>query len=111
MKHTTSALDASNACYIAYVNNGNQLYLVTDTGLDLITPGITPGAAAGFTEKSQCRVDAVGSSRSTSGNTMTLTMNITFYAGFTGRKIIYGATQTLGGGNSGWHAVGAWTIQ
>ncbi len=106
-----SALDASNACYIAYVNNGNQLYLVTDTGLDLITPGITPGAASGFTEKSQCRVDAVGSSRSLSGNTMTLTVNITFYPGFTGRKIIYGGTQTLGGANSGWHAVGAWTIQ
>ena len=106
-----SALDASNACYIAYVNNGNQLYLVTDTGLDLITPGITPGAASGFTEKSQCRVDAVGSSRSISGNSMTLTVNITFYPGFTGRKIIYGGTQTLGGANTGWHAVGAWTIQ
>jgi len=106
-----SALDASNACYIAYVNNGNQLYLVTDTGLDLITPGITPGATSGFTEKSQCRVDAVGSSKSLSGNSMTLTVNITFYPGFAGRKIIYGGTQTLGGANSGWHAMGAWTVQ
>ncbi len=105
------ALDASNACYIAFVNSTNEIYLVKDNGVDLIVPGITAGATSGFTEKSQCRVDAVGSSRSISGNTMTLTVKITFKAGFVGRKIIYGGTQTLGGANSGWHAMGAWVIQ
>ena len=105
------ALDASNACYIAFVNSTNDLYLVKDDGVNLLTPGITAGAASGFTEKSQCRIESVGSSKSISGNTMTLTVKITFYPGFFGRKIIYGGTQTLGGGNSGWHAMGAWTVQ
>lgn len=106
-----NALDGSNACYVAFVQAANQLYVVKDQGGDLVVPGITPGAASGFTENSQCRIDAVNSSRTVSGNTLTVTVQFTFKPGFNGRKIIYGGTQTLGGANSGWHAMGAWNIQ
>ncbi len=105
-----SALDGGNACYMGFDNASNVLYLLTNAGNDLLVPGIVPGGASGFTENSQCRVDAVGSARSISGNTLTLTVKLTFKTPFNGRKIVYGGVQTTGG-NSGWHAMGAWVVQ
>ncbi len=106
-----SALDGANGCYMGFDNASNVLYLLTNAGNDLLVPGIVPGGASGFTENSQCRVDAVGSSRTISGNTMTLTVKLTFKTPFNGRKIVYGGVQTTTGGNSGWHAMGAWVVQ
>jgi hypothetical protein len=45
-----------------------------------------------------------------SGNTYTLNLAVTFQAGFTGAKNVYGyASQTTGSLNSGWQTLGTWT--
>lgn len=104
-----SALDGAAACYVPYFVPGNLLLLVPNSG-DGNQASAMDLAGGGFLENSQCRVDSVGSSRSVSGNTLTLTVRLTFKAGFSGRKIIYGGVQTAAGGNSNWHAMGAWVV-
>jgi hypothetical protein len=105
-----NALDGAGACYVPHFVSGNLLLLVPDNGdgNQATAMSLTGG---GTLENSQCRVESVGSSRSFSGNTLTLTIRLTFKTPFNGRKIIYGGVQTGAGGNSGWHAMGAWVVQ
>jgi hypothetical protein len=105
-----NALDGANACYVPYFVPGNLLLLVPNNG-DGNQATAMDLAGGGTLENSQCRVESVGSSRSVSGNTLTLTVKLTFKTPFNGRKIIYGGVQTTTGGNSGWHAMGAWVVQ
>jgi len=105
-----SALDGANACYVPFFVPGNLLLLVPDNG-DGNQATAMPIAGGGTLENSQCRVESVGSARSDSGNTMTLTVKLTFKTPFNGRKIIYGGVQTTTNANSGWHAIGAWVVQ
>jgi len=44
------------------------------------------------------------------GTTLTLTLNMTFAAGFVGNKVIYQAARDLQGGNSGWQPLGTWGV-
>ncbi|MBZ2177552.1 MAG: SBBP repeat-containing protein [Acidobacteria bacterium] len=104
-----SALDGAAACYVPYFVPGNLLLLVPDNG-DAGQSAVMSLTSGGTLENSQCRVESVGSSRSDSGNLMTLTVRLTFKAAFRGRKIIYGGVQTGAGGNSNWHAMGAWVV-
>jgi hypothetical protein len=105
-----SALDGAGACYVPYFVPGNLLLLVPDNG-DGNQATAMDLAGGGTLENSQCRVESVGSSRSVSGNTLTLTIKLTFKTPFIGRKIIYSGVQTTTSGNSGWHAMGAWVVQ
>lgn len=105
-----SALDGANACYVPYFVPGNLLLLVPDNG-DGNQATAMDLSGRGTLENSQCRVESVGSSRSVSGNTLTLNIKLTFKTPFAGRKIIYGGVQTTTSGNSGWHAMGAWVVQ
>lgn len=104
-----SALDGAAACYVPFFAPGNLLLLVPDNGDagQSAVMGLTSGTTL---ENSQCRVESLGSSRSNSGNLMTLTVKLTFKPAFRGRKIIYGGVQTAAGGNSNWHAMGAWVV-
>ena len=108
-----SALDGRNACYLGYDQINNNLYLVSDSGGGLIG-GVTPGAGGapgqGRMENSQCVVLGAGTTVVHSGSGYTLTADLAFKAGFEGRKIIYAATQTTRGENSGWQAIGSWTV-
>jgi len=46
-----------------------------------------------------------------SGNTLTLTLNISFSSSFVGNRIFYTAAGNVAGTeNSGWNALGAWTV-
>ena len=51
-----------------------------------------------------------GSFASGTGNVLTLTLNITFSSAFGGNKIIYAAARSLSFGNSGWQALGTWSV-
>jgi hypothetical protein len=105
-----NALNGAGACYVPYFVPGNLLLLVPDNG-DGNQATAMDLAGGGTLENSQCRVESVGSSRSITGNSLTLTIKLTFKTPFNGRKIIYGGVQTAAGGNSGWHAMGAWVVQ
>ncbi|SPF49700.1 exported hypothetical protein [Candidatus Sulfopaludibacter sp. SbA4] len=105
-----NALDGRHACYIAFVPSGansGALDLVDDAG-DAGGPysGTTlPGS--GTVGNSQC---TVGGSASGSGNTLTLTLNITFSSSFSGDKVIYLSAGDASGANSNWQALATWNV-
>ncbi|MEZ5398639.1 MAG: BACON domain-containing protein [Bryobacteraceae bacterium] len=104
-----TALDGRQGCYLAYSRPNNVLYLVNDTG-DGLLPGVVPAAAATVSNNS-CSLQAGASSVSTAGNSLTLTLSLTFsQTAFQGSKIVYGAARDASGGNSGWLTLGTWLV-
>jgi len=101
-------LDGRQACYLAYSQPLNALYLENDTGTALL--GGTVLTAAGNVSNSQCAVSWTGSPVARSNNTLTLTLTIAFAAGFAGNKVIYLAARTIAGNNSGWQPLGVWQV-
>jgi len=106
-------LDGRHACFVAFMASGassGSLYLVDDAGdaggpySGMVLPG------NGSVQNSQCSVAGAGSSVNGSGNTLTLTLAITFSASFAGNKIVYLAAQDNAGNNSGWQALGTWGV-
>ena len=107
-----SSIDGRQACYLAYVSSSNSLILIDDAG-DVAGPyagQILTGQNS--IQNSQCLVTASGSSAQTSGNTLTLALNITFKSAFAGNRILYVAGRDqAGANNTDWQAVGTWTVQ
>jgi hypothetical protein len=101
-----SALDGANACYLAYVVPAGALFLVNDGGppAGLSAPLLL--GSANSVSNSQCTINGTGSSAVANGNSLTLTLNISFQPAFQGRKAIYLAANDTLGGNSGWQAMG-----
>jgi hypothetical protein len=98
-----NALDARQACYLAYSIAGNVLYLVPDSGTGLL-PGLVLNGS-GFTSNSQCTISGAGSSASGDGNNLTLTLNVSFASSFGGNKVVYLAARDAVS-NSGWQTMG-----
>ena len=105
-----NSLDGRNSCYLAYNRPANVLFLVNDSGTALL-PGLTLNGS-GSTNNSQCTVNGANSSFKATGKTLTLTLNLSFAATFSGNRVIYMAARDLADtGNSGWQAMGSWTVQ
>jgi hypothetical protein len=108
------SLDARQGCYLAYVVSTNTLVLVNDAGdAGGNYAGIMPlNGGTATIQNSQCKVSAFGSSAVRSGTTLTLTLNTSFYPGFTGNKITWLAGRdTAGGNNTDWQAMATWAGQ
>ena len=81
---------------------------MNDNG-DALLPGMALNGS-GSLGNSQCTVNGVLSSASSSGNTLTLTLQMSFGAGFTGNRVFYLAARDVNElNNTGWQAVGSWT--
>jgi len=107
-----SVLDAKQACYVAFVPSGassGSVYLVDDKGdaggpySGMLLPG------TGMVSNSQCSMTGAGSSVVTSGNTLTLTLAITFTPGFTGNQVLYMSARDASV-TSNWQALGTWNV-
>ena len=107
-------IDGRHACYLAYVAASNTLYLVDDAG-DAGGPyagSMVMNGSAGTIQNSQCSVSGTGSSAAKNGNTLTLTLNITFKAGFAGNRILWIAGRDgADGNNTNWQAMGTWSVE
>jgi len=104
------ALDGRHACYMAYARSINWLYLEDDTG-SILGAGQS-FATAGSLSNSQCTVSWGSGGVSTSGNNLTLTLNVAFTAAFDGDVIVYAAARDGGDQNStDWHAMATWTVK
>jgi len=104
-------LDGSHACYVTYSPAMNTVYLLNDAGTG-IGGSITPGTPT-TVSNGQCTVNGAGTSSSISGNTLTVTVNVSFSPTFGGDRIFYlAAYENAPGfsGNSGWQSVGSWTV-
>jgi hypothetical protein len=98
------SLNGNQACYIAFSRPIGLVYLVNDTGTGLL-PAVTLGSAS--VSNSQCTISTAGSSAVSSGNTLTVTLNLAFGPGFVGDRVIYAAARSNGDTlTSGWQAVG-----
>ena len=101
-----NGLDGRQACYLAYVQQSNTLYLVNDAG-DAGGPyaGSLVLNGSGSANNSQCTISGVGSSMVASGNTLMLTLNMSFSQTFGGNKVVYlAARDTVL--NTGWQTMG-----
>jgi hypothetical protein len=102
-------LDGIGACNIAYVPIGpttGYLYLVDDAG----DGGYVQGSPIAVRSScvllnSQCTVGAVTAPQA-SGNTLALSLNITYNSSFAGDQVFYLAARNQSTGNSGWQAAG-----
>ncbi len=106
-------LDGMGACYVAFAPasaTSGYLYLVDDAGDGGYANG-SPIAlpSSGTLQNSQCTIDAAGSSVVGNGNTLTLTLAVTFKSGFAGNQVFYMAARS-NSQNSGWQAMGTWTV-
>ena len=102
-----SELAVAGGCYLLYYRPNNAIYLTNDPGTAWQTP-VTVGQA-GTLENSQCAVNTAASSVSGDGNTLTLTLSLTFQPAFSGPKNVYMEVYD-GAGDSGWQQRGAWTV-
>ena len=102
-----TALYGGNACYIAYSQPAGVLFLVNDGETD---SGLSAALILGSTatvQNRQCTVHGTGSSAQGSGDSLTLTLRLTFSSTFTGSKVIYTAALDQATGNLGWKTLGA----
>ncbi|SPF37632.1 exported hypothetical protein [Candidatus Sulfopaludibacter sp. SbA4] len=77
-----NSLNGSQACYLALSPSINTIYLLNDAGTAIGGSITLPTSAT--TSNSQCTVNGVGTSFSISGNTLTLTVNLSFSPPFGG---------------------------
>jgi hypothetical protein len=105
--NATFAPSAANSCMLYYVRATNTLNLLDDAGASWQSAVLGGG---GTLQNSQCSV-ALGSSMATpTGNTLTLTLAVTFKPAFAGAKNIYMYAQNATGASSGWQDRGDWTV-
>jgi len=107
-------IDGRKACYLAYVASTRTLYLVDDAG-DAGGPfagGMVLNGTNGGIQNGHCSVNGSGSVVTPGDATLTLTLNITFTSTFAGNRVVYVAVRGgSGGNNTGWQAMGTWTVQ
>src|SRR5271165_196445 len=102
-----SSFSGTNGCFLYFYRGGaNMLYLLSDAGA--LQPGITIGTS-GTLSNSQCTINAGASSAMSSGNTLTLTLAVTFTAAFAGAKNVLMEAQSATVLGS-WAQTGTWTV-
>jgi hypothetical protein len=99
---------AAYGCYIDYAPVTKTLSLRDDT--DTSWSQATLGSAV-VLQNSQCAVKVQSSTVSGSGNTLTLTLPLTFSKSFRGGRTIYTFTADSSGLISGWQNSGTWTVR
>ena len=100
-----SALTSVSGCEVDYYRASNTLKLLTDSG-GQPSGSLTPGS--GSQQNSQCILNGAASSVSTSGNTLTLNLALTFQAAFAGVKNVYMEALSPSG-TAPWQQKGTWT--
>lgn len=103
----SSTNSSSNSCVSYYNPNTSRVYLLNDAG-----SAWTPAAlGSGVLANSSCSINLGGSSATTSGNTLTVNLALTFTSSMLGTKNIYmyGAGQN-GAAAVGWSSRGTWTV-
>jgi subtilisin family serine protease len=104
-----TALNAGQACYVAYFEPGNLLLLYPDNG-DPANIVSMPLSGTNAIENSQCRIAAQGSSATKVGEVLSLNLNITTKPAFSGPKGIWTAMQSGANQVSPWRISGNWLV-
>jgi len=94
------------ACYFQYDTVANILYLDNDNGTAYA--GSLSSGSSTVISNSQCSISGSGFTVSGGGAQLTVTVPVTFSAGFVGSKNVYGFALDKGGFSSGWQVLGGW---
>jgi hypothetical protein len=108
-----SSLDGIGACYIGFAPaspSSGFLYLVNDAGDGYASGSPMSLPSSSSLQNSQCTINGTGSLVAASGNTLTLTLAITFKQNFAGNNVTYLASIGRSSGDSGWQALGKWNV-
>jgi hypothetical protein len=89
---------SANECLLRYDIPANTIWLVPNLGGTWGYRSIVAGSSSTLSN-SQCTVEASGSSAKISGNTVTVTLEVTFSAQFAGTKQLYMGSED---GNGNW---------
>jgi hypothetical protein len=103
-----SSLSGYQGCYVSIDPVHKTLLLLDDSAVVWQGPITLPTAST--LGNSQCTINGGSSSIGLSGNNATVNLAISFATGFVGAKTVYGYAQAAGGLNSGWTALGNWTV-
>jgi hypothetical protein len=103
-----SSLSGYQGCYISIDPVHKTLLLVNDGATAWQGPITLP--TAGILENSQCTMNGGNSSIALSGNNATVNLGLSFSSNFGGVKTVFGYAQAASGLNSGWTALGTWTV-
>jgi len=106
-----SSLTAAYGCSVryeqAYYNPAKSaLYLYNDAGTAVMGPLVL--GSSGTLANSQCTINGTGSSVSTDGDTLTLTLSVTANSSFEGPKNIYMYAADNSSAITGWMKEGTW---
>ncbi|MEZ5399497.1 MAG: BACON domain-containing carbohydrate-binding protein [Bryobacteraceae bacterium] len=105
-------LNGNQACYVGFVIETREVYLVKDEGPAAGLLGPLHAGTGGTLANSQCRITAPGIS--ISGADLTLTVGVDALGSFRGSKLVYAAAQRIAGSavaeNTGWRPMGIWNI-
>jgi hypothetical protein len=101
------AVSGVSSCYVWIDPVHKGVYLTNDAYS--AWQGTTLGMA-GTLQNSQCAVNAAGSAVALSGNTLIVTLALTFQAGYAGGKNIFLYATSADGLSSGWQKLGAWGV-
>jgi hypothetical protein len=105
------ALDATFACYLAYSETTNAVYLVDDLG-SILQGGYAIGSASPNLSNTQCKVNVSQGVAVKSGTTVTITLPIEFKFPFKGNRGMWVAAGDENNSmNSGWQPLATIGIQ
>jgi hypothetical protein len=107
LRFATTPTGAANVCMMRYDRATGLLALRDDAGV------WKPGATIPSTttqQNSQCSINFAGSSAVLSGNTLTLSVAVTFKPAYAGPKNVYLYATTVGGSSTDWQPRGTWTV-
>ncbi|MCX6625696.1 MAG: hypothetical protein NTY38_32465 [Acidobacteria bacterium] len=105
--------EGQNACFVTFVPSGTasgSLFLADDTGAMGGPDSAMRLPGSGSASNTQCSVSSSGSSASWAGNTLTLTLAITFSANYSGNKLVFLAAHDKSSSSTGWQALGTWQV-
>jgi len=100
-------LNGRGACYLNFNRSQGALWLANDEASGWVGGLLGSG---GTVENSQCQVRLNESGVTGSGNTLVLTVSLSFKSGFSGLKWFYAMAQDYGGLQSTWQTLGSWTV-
>lgn len=107
IRFSEASTGATNTCMVRYDRTAGLLSLRDDAG------AWQSGAAAGspgIQSNSQCSLSLADSSTATSGQTLTVSVTITFSSAYAGTKKVYLYASTVSGVIAGWKQHGSWTV-
>jgi hypothetical protein len=97
-----------HACVAFYERSSNTLFLLNDLGTQWTSDVLGSGTVL---QNAQCKITLNGTTTATpSGQTLTLTLAVTFKAAFAGSKTVNLWAANPAGATSGWQARGLWIV-